>query len=82
MKLCSRECKMQWGCNNFKWKRPSIPKNSEHVHDEDRFWYCTEKRSDAGELEHLGEEEVWLGIDAVQDQGNVRYEFGDNVKCT
>lgn len=39
-----------------------MPKNSEQVHDKDRFWDRTDERGDAGELEQIGEEQVWGGI--------------------
>lgn len=71
---------MQKRRGDFERELPSGPQAAEEVHGHDGFGSCSRCRGDAGEEEDAAEEGVSSGKDAVEDDGDVGEEFGDDIE--
>ena len=56
------------------------PEGAEEVEDDERFGDGAEEGGGEGEEEEAGEEEVAVGVEAVEDDGDVGEEFADYVE--
>ncbi len=71
---------MQHRSSDLEYNGPLKPQDSEEIHCQNGLRRCSNQRSDAGKSENLVKEFVLSRIDAVEDNGNVRQKFGDNIE--
>lgn len=73
---------MQDRSHDLEGELPSGPGLAEEDEDHDCLSYCTHCGYEESTEEEVGKKRVAVGEDAVEDEGNVEPEFGEDVKGT
>lgn len=79
-KLSCAEDDMEDGCDDLEGRRPPTPKREEEPRDNASLNHGAGTRGDAGRPEDAAQKRVVVRSDAIQDDGDVRPQLGDNVK--
>ena len=80
MQLCSGEDDVEDGCHDFEAKLPFRPRLAEECEDHDCLGNGAHDGDEEGAEEEVGKEGMAISEDAVEDEGNIEPEFGENVK--